>query len=160
MLLLWDQIDKVVQRGIHCFIQSLFINGDSVFYEKRVGDTAKTSYPFASLYRGTPTGNGSDAPVEIPDVLKGIYLAVTRKSIDYDAMMEPSECLTIEEAIDSYTEDAARVIGRKEDLGRIAPGYRADFVVLDKNLYEIEQEEILKTKVLLTIFDGDIVYQA
>ncbi|MBR2825646.1 MAG: amidohydrolase [Solobacterium sp.] len=155
-----DQIDKVVQRGIHCFIQSLFINGDSVFYEKRVGDTAKTSYPFGSLYRGTPTGNGSDAPVEIPDVLKGIYLAVTRKSIDYEAKMDPSECLTIEEAIDSYTEDASRVIGRKEDLGRIAPGYRADFVVLDKNLYEIEPEEILKTKVLLTIFDGDIVYQA
>ncbi len=155
-----DQIDRILKHKLYCYIQSLFINGDAVFYEKRVGDTARTSYPFASLYRGTTTGNGSDAPVEIPDVLKGIYLAVTRKSIDFDAMMDASECLTIEEAIDSYTVNAAKLIGREEDLGKIQEGYLADLVVLDKDLTKIEPKEILDTKVVLTLFDGEVVYQA
>ena len=72
--------------------------------------------------------------------------------------MNPAECLTVDEAIASYTVNGARLMGRGDELGEIKAGMLADFAVMDKNLTKIPVEEILSTKILMTVSGGKIVY--
>ena len=59
----------------------------------------------------------------------------------------------------SYTIEGAWQLNRESDLGSIEVGKRADFVVLDRNLFEIPAAAISDAKVLMTVFDGRTVYQ-
>ena len=93
----------------------------------------------------------------VPDVLKGIQLAVTRTATD-GASLNKEEALTAEEALLSYTERSAEILGL-EACGKLAEGNFADFVVLDQNILQIPAEDITKTKVMLTVADGKIVYE-
>ncbi len=154
-----DQIDKVIEKKLHCYYQSLFVDVDANMLNTRI-DTSlrKTSYPYKTLFEGTLCANGSDAPVETPNVLKGIYLAVTRKSIQTEDTMNQDECLTIDEAISSYTDRAAELLGHLDTRGKIEENYEADLVVLDTDITKCDVNDILKTKVLLTMIHGEEVY--
>ena len=112
----------------------------------------------AIVYNNTLCANGSDAPVETPDVLKGIYLAVTRQSLTTNDKMNQDECLTIDEAISTYTDSAAKILGHGDTRGKIEVGYDADLVVLDTDITKCDVMDILKTKVLMTIVHGEEVY--
>ena len=70
------------------------------------------------------------------------------------------QALTRQEALSMLTEWPAFAAFREHDLGRIAPGMHADLVVLDRDLTTIPLEEIPGTKVLFTVFAGDVVFQA
>ncbi|MCI5723529.1 MAG: amidohydrolase [Erysipelotrichaceae bacterium] len=155
-----DQIDQVVKQKLACYYQSIFIDHDAQVLEDRVGQTlANTSYPFHTLYQNTLVANGSDAPVEIPDVLKGIQCAVTRKSISSDSSMHASECLSVDEAISTFTTKAAEVLFMDHCIGQIKEGYYADIVVLDKDIRTMSPETIYQAKVKMTIMDGKVVYK-
>ena len=154
-----DQIDKIIEMKLDCYFQSLFIDSDaSVLKERIVPELQDTSYPYKTLLENTRCANGSDAPVEIPDVLKGIYLAVTRKSTITGVEMNQNECLTIDEAISSYTDRGAEMMSHSDSRGKIVVGYEADLVVLDKDITTCPFEDILKTKVIMTIVHGEEVY--
>ena len=154
-----DQIDKIIEMKLDCYFQSLFIDSDaSVLKERIVSELQDTSYPYKTLLENTRCANGSDAPVEIPDVLKGIYLAVTRKSTITGVEMNQNECLTIDEAISSYTNRGAEMMSHSDSRGKIEVGYEADIVVLDKDITTCPFEDILKTKVIMTIVHGEEVY--
>lgn len=153
-----DQIKKVKEMNLDCYFQSLFIEDDAPILRKRVSEhLAKTCYPFHSLYMGNRCGNGSDAPVTVPDAIKGIELAVTRTASD-GASMNKEEALTPEEALLSYTAKGAEVLGL-EHCGKLAEGSFADFVVLDQNILNVKPEDISRTKVMMTIIDGKTVYE-
>ena len=96
-----DQIRKIIDLNLSCYYQSIFIDYDASIVSERVGSQlAETSYPFHTLYEGTLCSNGSDAPVEMPDVMKGLECAVTRKSLSFPGKaMNPKECLSVEEAM-------------------------------------------------------------
>ena len=94
----------------------------------------------------------------MPDVLKGIECAVTRKSISYDACMNEEECLTVDEAIASFTTNGAKMLFMDHCIGAIQEGYYADFVVLEKDIRTIPVSDIHRTKVMLTVMDGNTVY--
>ncbi len=86
------QTEEMCARKLNAYFQSLFIDPDAKILKERVGEArAAESYPFKTLSEHTVASNGSDAPVEIPDVLKGIELAVTRTSLDGSASMNPDE---------------------------------------------------------------------
>lgn len=153
-----DQIDTIIQQKLSCYIQSIFISSDASILEERVGkQLASTSYPFKTLYENTCTSNGSDAPVELPNALLGIELAVTRKS--KEASMNQKECMSIQEAIDSYTIQGAKQLFMDDRIGKIAKDYYADFVVLDTDITKVEPETIHQAKVMMTIMNGECVFE-
>lgn len=153
-----DQLERILKLNLSCYIQTLFIDYDAGILEERVGERAKYSYPFATLYRNVPTANGSDAPVELPDPLKGIELAVTRKSLTSGRTMNANESLTAEEALDSYTDKAYEQLGM-ENCGKIREGYFADFAVLSADPAETAPEKIHEITVMMTVMDGRTVYE-
>ena len=77
----------------------------------------------------------------------------------YDATLPPvGQVLTLEECIAAYTIGGARMLGIEDQIGSIEVGKKADLILLSQNLFEIDPEEIPKTKVLGTMFDGKIVH--
>lgn len=153
-----DQIDKIIAQKLSCYFQSIFIASDASILEDRVGkQLAETSYPFKTLYENTCTSNGSDAPVELPNALLGIELAVTRQS--KDASMNPKECMSIEQAIDSYTIAGAKQLFMEDRIGKIEKDYYADFIVLDTDITKVQPTKIHEAKVMMTIMNGECVFE-
>ncbi len=156
-----DQIQRVIDHQYSCYYQSAFIDYDASILEQRVGaELAKTSYPYKTLYENTLCSNGSDAPVEMPNPLLGIQLAVTRESTRYPgACMNEQECLSVEQAIDSFTINGAKQLFMDDCIGKIQTGYYADFVVIDQNLTKMDPHEIASAKVMMTIMNGKTVFE-
>lgn len=154
-----SQIDQVLRQKLSCYIQSQFIDYDASILAARAGKLlAKTSYPFRTLFEGTLTSNGSDGPVEMPDPLFGIQMAVTRKSVNHDASMTQDECMTVEQAIDSFTVCGAKQLFMEDRLGQIKEGYLADFAVIDQDIRKMDPEKISTAKIVMTVMDGEEVY--
>ena len=93
--------------------------------------------------------------------MENIYFAVTRKNI-YGEPEEgwiPSERLSVDEAVKLFTKDAAYASYTEDENGTIEIGKNADFVILEKDIYKIDQNEIKTTKVDMTILGGRTVYE-
>ena len=157
-----EQLERIQKLHMHVYTQSIFLDYDTKIVRDRVGDAlAETSYAAKSLLSGgVSVSNGSDSPVEAPDVLRGITCAVTRRSIgSTDAPYRPAEALTVREAIDSFTQGGAYASFEEDIKGKIAPGMLADFVVLAQNPFETAPEEIHTIAVLETYLGGKCVYK-
>lgn len=104
---------------------------------------------------------GSDIPVEDPDVFYGIYAAVNRK--DKDGKPEngwlSEQSLTVEEAIKTYTVNAAYSSFEEALKGSISPGKLADVIVVDKDPFAIAPMDIKDVKVEMTIVGGEIKWK-
>ncbi|MFP7736878.1 amidohydrolase [Priestia aryabhattai] len=114
------------------------------------------------LKSGAHLALGTDFPVSISlNPMRQIYTAVTRvdSSGNPKSAWHPEQKLTLAEALKAYTLGSAYGCFREYELGTIEEGKLADIVVLDRNLFDIPVNEILKTKVELTINDGEIVYK-
>jgi predicted amidohydrolase YtcJ len=72
----------------------------------------------------------------------------------------PEQKLTIEQALAAYTTGSAYAQFAEKEMGTLAPGVLADFVVLDRDLTKVAPSEILKTRVLRTVVGGRTVYEA
>lgn len=113
------------------------------------------------LDAGAKLAFGTDCPVSDVNPMHALYNAVTRKDVFTklpEAGWLPKECVTIKESLDAYTYGAACAEGRGSEYGILAPGMYADLAVFDQNLLEIDPEEILNTKAVLTIVNGTIVF--
>ena len=96
------------------------------------------------------------------DPLQGIAAAVTRRTLDgkHPEGWVPEQKITVQEAVQAYTVSSAFAEFAEQDKGRIAPGLLADFVLLSRDIFAIDPAEITETRVLLTVVDGRIVYEA
>ncbi len=142
-------------QGIHC-------TSDAPYVEKRLGpQRAKYgSYPWRSLLNsGAVICNGTDAPVEDVDPIESFYATVTRKRSDNGFEFYPEQVMTRMEALHSYTTAGAYAAFEEETKGSLEVGKVADIVVLTNNLLTCSDNEILDTKVLVTIVNGQIKYQ-
>lgn len=120
-------------------------------------------YVFGSLHRaGATMSFGSDWPVSSPAPLWGLHVAVNRTAPDGSTAdpLQPEEALGVAVAIDAYTTGSAYVNGVEGSTGRIAPGYAADVVAVDRDLLGIDPREIGATTVRHTFVDGREVYRA
>lgn len=131
---------------------------------KAVGpERMKHFFPIGSAVRsGANVTLGSDWPcVELPSPWLAIESAVTRRPPgEPDGRIDaPDERVTLKEAIDLMTLNGARQLGLSDKIGRIEKGMIADIAVLDRNPFEVPITEVGKTKALLTLVDGRIVYQ-
>ena len=102
---------------------------------------------------------GTDYPVEPLTPFRGIYAAVTRRD-ETGNQSFPGEPLTIGQALAAYTASPAYAEFAEANKGLLAPGYFADFVVLDRDLLRASPPEILRTRVLRTVVGGRTVYEA
>jgi predicted amidohydrolase YtcJ len=104
---------------------------------------------------------GSDAPVESPNPFLGIHAAVTRRRADGSPSAQgwyPEQRLTVGEAIHAFTTGAAYAAGMEDHLGKLAPGYLADLLILNDDPYSCPPEELLTIKPLATMVGGEWVY--
>lgn len=154
---------RMKELDIQAFIQPVFIQSDMEMAEDRIGDRIRTSYNWRTLAdMGINLSMGTDCPVEDMNPIGNIYSAVTRKSISNPdrPAWHPEQCLTLDEAIEFYTEASAYATGDEERMGMIKEGYLADMTILDRDIYEIPLEEIKDLKVVMTIVGGEITYSA
>ena len=157
-----DQLKQFKELGIHAYTQSIFLDADAPIVSKRVSpQLAATSYQAATyLDMGISLSNGSDAPVELPDVMAGIQCAVTRRSLHtpMDAPYLPSESLSVAQAIDSFTMGGAYASFEEQLKGQIMPGMLADFVVLEENPFQVPADRLSEIPVNTTVLGGYPVY--
>lgn len=120
------------------------------------------AYAWASLQNaGASLAFGSDAPVDSVDPLRGIYAAVPRQDDAGrpDGGWHPSERLNRSTALRAYTLGGAHAAFQDDEVGSLAPGKRADFVVLSHNLMTVPAVRLLDTEVVATFVDGTPVYR-
>lgn len=125
-------------------------------------ERCKHTYPFKTLRdRGTVLAFGSDHPIAGINPMNGLYRAVTRLAEDRkpEDGWSPWEKLSLADSIKAYTAGSAYQMYNEDITGTLEEGKLADIVVLDRNLFEVDPEEILETNVELTMFDGRIIYK-
>ncbi len=142
-------------------MQPIHCTQDMVMADAHWGERCAGAYAWRSLLEsGASLAFGSDAPVEAPDVLAGIHAAVTRRRADGkpEGGWYPEQCLTVDEAVYAYTAGAAFAGGEDDSRGAITSGKLADLVVLSQDIFSIDPMDILNTKVVATLFDGEFVH--
>jgi len=158
-----DDIPRFKQLGVIPAMQATHCTSDMYWADERLGeDRLHEAYPWQSMIQtGVVVPGGSDAPVEFPDPLVGIYASVTRQDAEGwpQGGWQPEEKMMLDQAILSYTEWAAYAAFEEHEKGKVEKGFYADFTVLDQKLSAENPTDILKTKVLMTIVDGEIVYR-
>jgi len=114
------------------------------------------------LDAGVPVAFGSDFPVEVVSPFYGIYAALTRSD---EAGMppggwHPDQVLTVEEALRGFTAGSAFAAFDEGRVGVLKVGMRADLTVIDRDPFRVRPIEVLRSKVLATVVDGEVVYEA
>ncbi len=156
-------IPRFAQLGVIAAMQPTHATSDMYWAEQRLGaERVQYAYAWRSLLdSGAHLALGSDFPVEQVNPMLGIHAAVTRQ--DSQGWPEggwyPQQLLTREEAVRGFTLDAAYAGFMEESVGSLEPGKRADFIVLDKDVMQIDAAEIPSIKVLQTWLDGELVWE-
>jgi predicted amidohydrolase YtcJ len=149
--------------GIVASMQPLHATSDMEVAERHWGRRCDLSYAWRSvLDSGARLAFGSDCPIETLDPLAGIHAAVTRRRADGSPGPEgwiPAQRLTVTEAVHAYTLGAAYASGEVHRKGSLLPGKLADLVVLSQDIFLCDPMEIVDTRVEMTVFDGQIVYE-
>jgi predicted amidohydrolase YtcJ len=159
-----QDIGRLARSGVIASMQPYHAIDDGRWAEKRIGpERIKTTYAFRSLLdAGAHLAFGSDWTVAPLDPMLGIYAAVTRRTLDgkHPEGWVPAEKITVEEALRAYTTGNAYGVFAEKKRGRLAPGYNADLVLLDRDLTTIPPEQIEQAKVRQTVVGGRVVFSS
>lgn len=121
-------------------------------------DIYKWQYPARSILdNGGMISGASDWPVSTANVFRAIYQAETRKGAE--GVLDASQAMPREAMFYAYTRNSARAMNL-DSIGSIAPGKRADLILLDRDVLTISPEEMRDTKIVWTMVAGKTVYHA
>jgi predicted amidohydrolase YtcJ len=158
-----EEIKAFAAQKVIASMQPYHAIDDGRWAENRIGpERAKGTYAFRSLLNaGAILAFGSDWFVAPMEPLMGIYAAVTRRTLDSKrpSGWVPEQKITVAEAIRAFTLGSAYASFDEMRKGSIAVGKLADFAVLSADILKINPIEIEKTRVVMTVFDGKIVYE-
>jgi hypothetical protein len=156
-----DDVPRLAQLGVVASMQPVHATQDKDMADRYWGQRAALSYAWKSLLeRGATLAFGSDSPVEDISPFVGLYAAVSRRRPDEAGDgWYPEQRLTLEEALRAYTLGAAHAAGAAGRLGSLSPGKLADLVVLDRDIFAVEHEELLETRPLGTMIGGTWMYR-
>jgi hypothetical protein len=158
-----DDLHRFFDLGVIPSMQATHCTSDMYWIDERLGDKRlHEAYAWQSLLQtGSIIPGGSDAPVEIPNPLLGIHAAVTRQDTSgWPAEgWQSNERMTIDQALASITSWSAYSMFAESYLGKIKPGFMADFTVLSQDLSTIDPEQIPSVNVHFTIVRGKVVYK-
>jgi predicted amidohydrolase YtcJ len=142
--LLWAQDDDYVERATIPYLGP---------------ERSRHLYPVRSLRdAGAFIAAGSDWDVSSFDAFAGMEHAVTRRRARGDKPLLAGEGITLQQALDAYTINAAYALRQERTTGSLEVGKRADFVVLDRDIFAIDVAGLHATRVLATYLDGRRVY--
>ncbi len=156
-----EQQDRFKQMNLVAYVQPVFIRADSKIVDDCVGpELGRQSYNWRRYEDlGVHMCGGSDCPVEPFDVLPNLYYAVTRKDELNGSEWYPENGVTLEEAVEMFTKEAAYASYDEDKYGTLTVGKYADLVVLDRNIFERPLEELFETQVLMTMVEGEVTYK-
>lgn len=156
-------LERIARLEILAMYQPIFLDYDMNVVEDRCGrELSSTSYAFNTLKElGGHISYGTDCPVESCNPFPNIYSAVTRKDSKGKPQggFYPNECVDIYDAIDAYTLGSAYAEFMEDKKGRIKKGYYADLVVLDKDIFTVDELKIRDILPTLTMVGGKVVYK-
>ncbi len=155
-------MERFAELGVVAAMQGIHCTSDAVFVVDRLGEkrSREGAYAWRSLLgKDAVVINGTDAPVEDVDPIGSFYASVTRRLADGTTFF-PEQCMSRQEALRSYTIDAAWAAFEEDFKGSLSPGKLADLVVLSRDLLSCPEDEILSTRVAYTIVGGKVVYAA
>ena len=157
-LLAPGDLERFGRLGIGASVQFSHAPSDRDLVERFWADAADRAYPFRSLFEtGALVANGSDAPVEELDPLLGLRAGVLR-TLDERPAWRPQQAVTVEQALTATTVNPALLAGDERRRGRLAPGYLADLVVLDRDPVTCAPEELTELAVVATMLGGRWVH--
>jgi predicted amidohydrolase YtcJ len=157
-LLAPEDVPRFAEIGVAASVQFSHAPSDRDLADRFWGDLTGGAYAFRSLLdSGTHLANGSDAPIEELDPLAGIAAGVLRTIDDRDAW-HPEQGVSVEEAVHATCVAPAWLEGAERRRGQLVPGRLADLVVLDRDPFECEPDELPGVNVVATMAGGRWVH--
>jgi len=159
-----DDIPRFAQLGVIPAMQAVHMSSDRSWAIDRLGEKriVEGAYMWQALLKtGIPIVNGTDVPVEPLNPIASFYASVSRKTLAGlpEGGYEPEQKMTREQALRSYTLDAAYGAFEEDIKGSITPGKLADFTIYEQDLMTVPENKILDTQIAMTIFNGEVVYE-
>lgn len=155
-------IERMKKLPVELDIQPVFFLTDMHWIRERVGDKrADMSYVWKTYKdAGLMMSGGSDCPVEIFSPWNGIYSMVTRKDLDGnpEGGMQPEEKLSVYDAVCMYSKNVPYANGEQDLMGTIEAGKFADMVVIDRDIFNIPDDELKDVQALYTYMAGCQTY--
>jgi predicted amidohydrolase YtcJ len=157
-------IPRFAPMGVVASMQPTHATSDMPWAGQRLGhERLAGAYAWRRFVQsGARLALGSDFPVESADPRLGLYAAVTRQDLDGEPPggWLADQRLTAAEALRGFTSDAAWAGFMEHDVGRLAPGLHADFVMLDADPLSVPASQLPRIRVISTWVDGTPVYAA
>jgi predicted amidohydrolase YtcJ len=137
-------------------ISDLFLAPARLGMDRLAGAYAWQSF----LKSGCIIAGGSDAPVERGEPMTEFYAAVARKSVKGFSGdgWHPEQAVSREQALKMFTTWPAYAAFEEKDKGSIEVGKLADFTVLSQDIMKIPEPEVLKTRCVMSVIDGEIIF--
>jgi hypothetical protein len=158
-----EDLPRFKALNIHASVQPIHATSDMEMAEKYWGKRCVHAYAYASLREhGASLLAGSDAPVESANPFWGLHAAVTRQRRNGNPGPDgwhPEQSLSLDAALVAYTLNPAQACGLGNAVGKIAPGYNADLIVLSRDPFSCDPTELWKVQPEMTLIDGEIVFQ-
>ncbi len=159
-----NDIPRFAQLGVIPSMEAIHLSSDRPWAIDRLGEKRirEGAYMWQTLLKsGAKIVNGTDVPVEPINPIACFYASVTRKTLkgEPEGGYEPEERMTREQALRSYTLDAAYGAFEENVKGSIEVGKLADFTIFNQDLMTVEEKDILSTQVEMTVLGGKVVYQ-
>jgi len=163
-----EDVSRLASIGVTASLQPVHILDDMDTADAYLGERASRAYRLKSLHdSGVLLAFGSDAPVAEINPFHGIHGALCRQRPERmdRGPWQAEELLGLEPTLKAYTLGAAQAAGWDRLTGSLQPGKKADLCVLDRDLFKIVEEgvsgrEIVDTQVVMTMFDGEVVYSS
>jgi predicted amidohydrolase YtcJ len=159
-----QDIPRFAQLGILASMQPIHADpGNIEVWAKAVGEKRLPhSFMWQSMLKNkVHLVFSSDWPAcTTPDPIRGLHIAVNRQTPEGQPPggWVPEQRITIQDALSAYTQGGAYSSFEEKSKGKLQPGYLADIIVFNQDLFSIPTMDIAKTKVVLTVFDGKIIF--
>lgn len=159
-----EDMDRFAASGIVASVQPIHAPHDQNMANRYWGERTANAYAWRSLLdAGAVLAFGSDTPIEPFHPLKGLYAAITRRHEITGAPgpqgWHPEQRLSLAEALRGFTWGAAYAAGWESHLGMLKPGFLADLVVLDRDIFNLPPNALLETQVQRVMVDGEWVFE-
>ena len=158
-----DHLNRLAALGVIASMQPIHATSDYPMADRYWGERSRSAYALRDLLdRNTYMTFGSDAPVESPNPFWGLHAAVTRRRQDGTPGQDgwyPHQKLTLQQALEGYTTGPAYAAGQEDQLGRIAPGYLADLLVLEKDPFSLDVDQLFMVQPAATMVAGQFVWE-
>ncbi|GLP96179.1 amidohydrolase [Paraferrimonas sedimenticola] len=157
-----QDLNRFAKNGIIASMQATHATSDKNMAEDRLGsERIKGAYAWKTLLsNGTIIANGSDFPVESPNPFYGLHAAITRQ--DHDNQPKggwyANEAMDFTQALKSFTYDAAYAGHQEKLIGSLEAGKKADFILIDRDIKQVDPSQIWQTQVKQVWVDGKLIY--